>query len=47
MEKYILNIDNDTQELRKLREFLIRERYNIMTATDREKALRIISQSSH
>ena len=41
MHKHILIIDDDTQELRKLREILTREGYNIMTATDRETALQI------
>jgi DNA-binding response OmpR family regulator len=34
MEKHVLIIDEDTRELRKLREFLAREGYSIMTATD-------------
>ena len=41
MDKHILVIDDDTQELRKLREILTREVYNIRTATDRETALQI------
>jgi PleD family two-component response regulator len=38
MEKFVLIIDEDTRELRKLREFLAREGYSIMTATDRKTA---------
>jgi PleD family two-component response regulator len=41
MENYLLIIDPETQELRKLREILTKEGYNIMTATDRETALQI------
>ena len=41
MENYLLIIDPDTQELRKLREILTREGYNIMTATDAETAKQI------
>ena len=41
MHKHILIIDDDTQELRKLRELLTREGYNIMTATDKETAMQI------
>ena len=41
MHKHILIIDDDTQELRKLRELLTREGYNIMTAMDKETALEI------
>ena len=41
MHKHILIIDDDTLELRKLRELLTREGYNIMTATDRETAMKI------
>ena len=41
MDKHILIIDDDTQELRKLREILTREGFNIMTATDKETALHI------
>ncbi len=41
MQKHILIVDNDTEELRRLREILSREGYNIMTAMDRETALRI------
>ena len=37
----ILIIDDDTQELRKLREILTREGYDIMTATDKETAKQI------
>ena len=38
MEKHVLIIDENTHELRKLREFLAREGYSIMTATDRKTA---------
>jgi len=41
MDNIILIIDSNTQELRKLREILTREGYNIMTATDRETAIQI------
>ena len=41
MQKHILIIDDDTQELRKLRELLTREGYNIMTATDKATATQI------
>jgi PleD family two-component response regulator len=41
MQKHILIIDNDTQELRKLREILTREGYDIMTATDKQTAIQI------
>lgn len=41
MERHILIIDDDTLELRKLREILTREGYNIMTATDTKTALQI------
>ena len=41
MDKHILVIDSDTAELRKLREILTREGYNIMTATDKETAVHI------
>ena len=46
MEQHILIIDDDTQELRKLREILTREGYNIMTATDKETASRIVEKVS-
>ncbi len=46
MQKHILIIDDDTQELRKLRELLTREGYNIMTATDRETAKQISQKVS-
>lgn len=38
MDKIVLVIDEDTRELRKLREFLAREGYGVMTATDRKTA---------
>ena len=41
LEKYLLIIDPETQELRKLREILTREGYNIMTATDKDTAHQI------
>jgi DNA-binding response OmpR family regulator len=41
MEKHVLIIDEDTRELRKLREFLAREGYSIMTATDLRTAREI------
>lgn len=44
MEKHVLIIDEDTRELGKLREFLAREGYCIMTATDRETAEEILKK---
>lgn len=41
MENYLLIIDSDMQELRRLREILTREGYNIMTAADKETARQI------
>jgi len=41
MYKHILIIDDDTDELRKLRLILSREGYNIMTASDRKTAIEI------
>jgi PleD family two-component response regulator len=41
MHELILVVDSDTARLRKLREILGREGYNIMTATDRETAIQI------
>ena len=38
MEKTILIIESDISELRKLREILSREGFNIMTATNRKMA---------
>lgn len=46
MHKHILIIDDDTQELRKLREILTREGYDIMTATDKETAYHISEKVS-
>lgn len=46
MEQHILIIDDDTQELRRLREILTREGYNIMTAADKETAKRIMEKIS-
>lgn len=44
MEQHILIIDDDTQELRKLREILTREGYSIMTATDTGTAKKIVER---
>lgn len=44
MPEHILIIDKNTQELRKLRELLTREGYNVMTATDSETAKTICRQ---
>lgn len=41
MKKPILVLDDDTQELRKLREILTREGFNIITATDIETAVQL------
>lgn len=41
MNDQILVLDDDTKELRKLREVLTREGFNIITATDKETALRL------
>lgn len=41
MTKYILVIDKDTEELRRLREVLSREGYNIMTSSDITTAIEI------
>lgn len=38
MTEHILIIDSDLQELRRLREILAREGYNIMTASDDKTA---------
>ena len=38
MSRFVLIIDTNTEELRKLREILTREGYNIMTASDWETA---------
>lgn len=38
MSGFVLIIDSDTEELRRLREILTREGYNIMTAADWETA---------
>jgi PleD family two-component response regulator len=44
MSEFVLIIESDTAELRKLREILTREGYNIMTAADEETALKICRQ---
>lgn len=44
MSEFVLIIESDTAELRKLREILTREGYNIMTAADRETAQKICRQ---
>lgn len=41
MSEQILIIDSNTKTLRKLRELLSREGFNIMTVTDRDSALNI------
>jgi PleD family two-component response regulator len=41
MHELILVVDPDTTHLRKLREILSREGFNIMTATDRSTAIQI------
>ena len=41
MHELILVVDPDTVRLRKLREILSREGFNIMTATDRTTAMQI------
>ncbi len=46
MTENILIIDNNTIELRKLREVLTREGYGVMTATDRLTAKQICDQIS-
>ncbi len=44
MTEHILIIDSDLQELRRLREILAREGYNIMTASDDKTAQEIYSR---
>ncbi len=44
MQENILIIDNNTIELRKLREVLTREGYGVMTATDSAMAKQICEQ---
>lgn len=44
MTDHILIIDNDLQELRRLREILAREGYNIMTASDDKTAQEICAR---
>lgn len=46
MSNYILVIDKNTEELRRLRELLSREGYNIMTASDLETATEICEKVS-
>jgi len=41
MQKQILIVDENKEELRKLRKILSREGYNIMTAMDKETAIEI------
>ncbi len=41
MKNQILVLDDDTTELRKLREILTREGFNIITATDKETAVEL------
>ncbi len=41
MKNQILVLDDDTYELRKLREILTREGFNIITAIDKETALEL------
>lgn len=41
MNEHILIIESDTYALKKLRELLSREGFNIMTVTNRESALNI------
>jgi PleD family two-component response regulator len=44
MPSYVLVLNPDTTELRRLREMLSREGYSIMTATDTETAQHICRQ---
>ncbi len=44
MNDLVLIIESNTTKLRKLREILSREGFNIMTVTDRESALNICSK---
>lgn len=46
MSEHILIIDSDLQELRRLREILAREGFNIMTATDERTARELCSRLS-
>jgi len=46
MKKQLLIIDNDSLELRRLREVLAKEGFNIMTAMDMETACRIYKHVS-
>ncbi|MCF7803364.1 MAG: hypothetical protein K9N46_11810 [Candidatus Marinimicrobia bacterium] len=42
MEKHLLIVESDLDELRKIREMFAREGYNIMTATDKETVVEIL-----
>ena len=44
MNDLVLIIESNTTKLRKLREILSREGFNIMTVTDRDSALNICSK---
>ncbi|MDP2036080.1 MAG: hypothetical protein Q8S39_05960 [Ignavibacteria bacterium] len=44
MNDLVLIIESNTAKLRKLREILSREGFNIMTVTDRDSALNICSK---
>jgi PleD family two-component response regulator len=44
MNEQILIIDSDTIKLRKMRELLSKEGFNIITVTDRESALSICNK---
>lgn len=42
MDKHVLILDSDLDDLRKIRGLFAREGYNIMTATDKKTALQIL-----
>ncbi len=44
MAEHLLIIDSDLQELRRLREILAREGYNLMTASDEKTAKEICAR---
>lgn len=44
MVEHVLIIESNTNKLRKLREILSKEGFNIMTVTDRDSALSICSK---